>query len=431
MITITRGNSYSKLNGLNRDQEKAVSKALSYTVGGSSAFFGRDYARQTSLLSKTGEFPSGLLIRVLMELVKYGVTIDDTRFKPLQSPHHMVLSGKAYPWQDLAVETAIRTESGIITAPTGTGKSRCMAMLIAKLGMKTLVVVPSLEIRRQLQQTFKEFRLKNVRVENIDSTTLNHFKDFDCLIIDEAHHTASKTYRKLNKKMWNGIYYRFFFTATPFRNDSEEQLLFESIAGRIIYKLDYIEAIEKGYIVPVEAYYLDIPKQATDAVSYREVYNELVVNHSLRNETIAELLLTLNSVEKSTLCLVREVKHGQILSGITGLPFVSGIDDDSRDYIRQFNSGEIKVLIGTTGILGEGIDTKPCEYVVIAGLGKAKSQLMQQVGRGVRTFPGKESAKIILIQDRSHKFLSRHFKAQSAILQEEYGVLPVKLGVNK
>ena len=135
----------------------------------------------------------------------------------------------------------------------------------------------------------------------------------------------------------------------------------------------------------------------------------------------------LGRLDKPTLCLVREVIHGKILSDLTGYPFVSGEDDESRDYIRQFNAGEIKTLIGTTGILGEGVDTKPCEYVVIAGLGKAKSQFMQAVGRAVRTYPGKESAKVIIFNDRSHKYLIRHYNEQSRILLDEYGIKPVKL----
>jgi superfamily II DNA or RNA helicase len=109
---------------------------------------------------------------------------------------------------------------------------------------------------------------------------------------------------------------------------------------------------------------------------------------------------------------------------MTGIPFANGQDEESRDFIRQFNSGGIKALIGTTGVLGEGVDTKPCEIVIIACLGKAKSAFMQQVGRAVRTYPGKESAKVVIIKDASHKFLSRHYAAQVAILKEEYGVTP-------
>jgi superfamily II DNA or RNA helicase len=54
---------------------------------------------------------------------------------------------------------------------------------------------------------------------------------------------------------------------------------------------------------------------------------------------------------------------------------------------------------------------------------------MQQCGRGFRRYEDKESCKIILIKDSSHKWTKQHFKAQCKILEEEYGVIPLKINV--
>lgn len=428
VITITIDNSYSKIEGLTPSQEKELRSLLSYTINAQSAYFGRGYVRKKSLLSKRREFPTGLLRRLNSFLIpthKGPFRIIDKRHRPRANGISALT--KAYDWQIAAVLKALDARRGIISAPTGTGKSRVISLISQEINLRTLVVVPSLEIKKQLGEAVKG--LKNVSVENIDNPRLKDMTDFDVLIIDEAHHVAAKTYQKLNKTAWTKIYYRFFLTATPFRNDTEEQLLFESIAGEVIYKLDYQTAIKEGYIVPIEPYYLEIPKQPTDAYTYREVYNELVINHEARNREIGNILLRLQDGLASTLCLVKEVQHGRILSDLTGVPFACGEDEYSRQYISQFKQGKIPVLIGTTGILGEGVDTKPCEYIVIAGLGKAKSHFMQQVGRAVRKYPGKESAKVILIKDRSHRFLMRHFNEQKKILLDEYGVVPVKLEI--
>ena len=330
---------------------------------------------------------------------------------------------KPYPDQIKAVESAIKYHRGIIAMPTGTGKSFVIKLIVKALNLKALIIVPSLEIKKQLSA-----ELKNTKavVKNIDDTSLKNDTNYDVLIIDEGHHTAARTYQKLNKTAWNNIYYRFFMTATPFRNDTEETLLFEAICGRLIFKLSYLDAVKKGYIAPVDAYVLNIPKKTTEGYTYREVYNDLVVNNNERNMMIGALI---GRLDKPTLCLVKEVWHGKLLSELTGCPFVSGEDQESRDYIRQFNSGGITKLIGTTGVLGEGVDTKPAEYIIIAGGGKAKSQFMQAVGRGVRVYPGKESAKIILIKDKSHRFLLTHYKAQAIIMKEEYGVTPMEINL--
>lgn len=423
MVNLVIDNSYSQITGLSAKEEKDLRTALSYVVGGSSAHFSGFGVKRRSLLDKKGFFPTGLLYRVVSHFSAKKCDAVDLRIKPQTNRTSGVTIG--YPWQIEAEIIARRCMRGIISAPTGSGKSRVISLIAQNLGVKTLVVVPSLEIKKQLADTLKE--LKNVTVLNIDSKELQTATEYDCLIIDEAHHVAARTYQKLNKTTWKGIYYRFFLTATPFRNDTEETLLFESIAGSLIYQLTYPEAIKNNYIVPVESYYLESPKQDNDCYSWSQVYNQLIVNNTPRNTLICGLLARLHSAQKPTLCLVKEVAHGQILADMTGLPFVSGADDDSRKHIKQFNAGNIKVLIATTGIMGEGIDSKPCEYVIVAGLGKAKSQFMQQVGRAVRTYPGKETAKVVLVKDKSHKFTLRHYNAQVKILKEEYGCKPMKL----
>lgn len=426
MIIIEIDNSYSQIKGLSATQHKALAAALSYTVGDHFSTYG---PTKRTLLGRKGEFPSGLLSRVAETLKTEPLFYDDKRKQPPLSPSVPALDFQRpplYKSQADAYRSAMRHGKGVISMPTGTGKSRVIELLAQGLGVKTLVIVPSLEIKKQLQGQLKG--QDNITVQNIDSKALQTNKvAYDCLIIDEAHHVAAKTYQKLNKTAWTGIYYRFFLTATPFRNKKDEMLLFEAIAGPVIYQLSYKQSIKDKYIVPVEAYYYQLPKVQTDAYTWAQVYSELVVNNKVRNETICLTLLRLSKAEVSTLCLVKEVKHGQILSEMSGLPFVSGQDEDSRDYIHQFNSGEIKTLIATTGVMGEGVDSKPCEYVIIAGLGKAKSQFMQQIGRSVRTYPGKESAKVILFKDTSHRFLSRHYRAQCAILKEEYGIEPLKV----
>jgi len=425
MITLAIDNSYSRITGLNPKEEKSLRNLLSYNTG---SYFDGYGLRRKTLLTKKGEFPTGLLSKVILTFPK--AVIKDNRIRPKEF-NYKVCNFEPYDEQLLARRAAVKAERGIISMPTGSGKSLVIALIAGRLNVKTLVVVPSLEIRKQLSETILSALGPNhkVSVENIDSPALNKIKGFDCLIIDEAHHIAANTYHKLNKTMWKDIYYRFFLTATPFRNNTDEMMLFEAIAGQVIYQLDFKTAVSQGYIMPVEGYYIESPKQPTEAYTYAQVYKELVVNNTPKNFLICDLLTRLHSSGKSTLCLVKEVAHGKKLADITGLPFISGEDESSRSFIRQFNNGGITAVIATTGMLGEGIDTKPCEYVIIAGGGKAKSQFMQQVGRAVRKYEGKESAKIILIKDKSHKYLMRHFNAQKKILVDEYSTTMLELSL--
>lgn len=432
MIEIIYDNSYSQIKGLNTGEFCRLRKILSYKTSSSAAYYSGGFRRTKYLLDSKGFFPSGLIHKVKEFVTELQYTIIDNRIKPLSRHVPIIMKPPMivpYKAQLKALDAAVEHEKGCISIPTGGGKSLVIALIASRLNVKTLVVVPTLEIKNQFKETlsrsFKDASF--ITVENIDSKRLKNLNNFDCLIIDEAHHSAAKTYRSLNKIAWTDIYYRFFLTATPFRNVSEEQILFESIAGEVIYQLSYKDAVKEGYIVPVEAFYIDLPKRQVKGYTWAQVYNELVVNNESRNETIAYALLKLQQAGKSTLCLVKEIQHGLKLSKMTAVEFVNGQDISSRPYIAAFNQKAINALIGTTGILGEGIDTRSAEYIIIAGLGKAKSAIMQQIGRAVRKYPGKKSAKIILFRDSSHKWTLSHFNTQKKILLDEYGIKPLKL----
>lgn len=428
LVTVELNNSYSQIRGLDSSRFLELKKILSYEMNPEAAFFSKNRFNTTRyLIDNKGFFPTGLSERVFKYLNANSVNFThiERRVKPKPLDIEYPASKfKLYEDQEIAVALAVNANRGTISMPTGTGKSCVIANIIRELKVKFLVVVPSLEIKKQLTESLlKDLgTLKYVLIENIDSKQLKKANDCAGLIIDEAHHVAAKTYRKLNKQYWGGLFYRFFLTATPYRNKSEEQILFESLAGKLIFSLSYKEAIQKKYIVPIEAFCINVEPIKNDYYTWHEVYDKLVVNNHLRNHQIAQVLFDLLSAGRSTLCLVKEIEHGTTLSSITGIPFVNGQDDSSRELIQKFNAGEISALIGTTGVIGEGIDTRPAEYIIITGLGKAKSAFLQQIGRGVRNYPGKESCKVVLFRDVSHKFCLRHYREQCKILRDEFSI---------
>jgi superfamily II DNA or RNA helicase len=266
---------------------------------------------------------------------------------------------------------------------------------------------------------------------NVDSIKIGDKTKYDIVIIDEFHHSAAKTYRKLNEKNWSNIYYRFGLTATPFRSKDTERLLLESVLSKVIYEVPYEVCVQKGYIVPLEVFYVSLHSRKIkgNQNSWPAMYKELVTNCEPRNTIIQELLLKFHANKVPTICLVKEISHGESLSCDGAFNFVSG-QNDERHLIDDFCEGKINTLIGTEGVLGEGIDTKPAEVIIIAGLGKSKNRLMQSIGRGFRRYPGKESCKVIIFKDSSHKWAINHFKEQCKVIKEQYGVIPVEIKVD-
>lgn len=434
MVKLVINNSVCNISGLNPKQFKELSNILSYEIDSNVAYHSHSWNTKRTLLGKRGDFPTGLLIYVNNYLKSQGLTYQewDNRKRPIGQLGMFIFTSAITPYleQIEAVEAALNYDRGTLSIVTAGGKTLTMALLVNRLQVKTLIVVPNLGLKHQLQESFKKWfgNLENITIENIDSPTLLKPDSYDLLIIDEAHHCAAKTYRKLNAKLWNEIYYRFYFTATFGRSKDEEQLLLESVTGQVIYKLDYKKAVAKKYITPIEAYYIEVSQQKVEGYTWREVYSELVVNNDIRNGIIEGILMRLQLEGKSTLCLVKEIAHGNKLKTYYA-PFVKGENEDNTEVIDSFNSRNTKVLIGTTGVLGEGIDTRPAEYIIIAGLGKSKNQFMQNVGRGLRKYVGKDTCKIIIFKDTSHKWSLQHFKMQVKYLEEAYGVKPVKLEI--
>lgn len=436
MIRVDVYNSESLITGLTAGEHKELSDLMSYTLDPQAAYFSGSWRNKRTLLSKRGEFPTGLLYIAgeYIEGSEFECVDHRTLPKPRPGLFNLSLPYTPYPEQEAAAEAARRFKRGVIVAPTGLGKSAIAALTINRVQVPTLIVVPNLELKRQLTEdlrfafgrdrvgSYKEQR--DIAVENVDGLSAKDpVTRYDCVIIDEFHHSAAKTYRDLNKKAWKNVYYRIGLTATPFRSNDNERLLLESVLADVIYRVEYKDAVAKGYIVPVEAYYVDVPKQEVKGYTWREVYSELVVNNAALNNTIADLIGALSPVP--TLCLVKEVQQGaRIAYNLpTGVAFVKGENDDNRQTILEFNLGERTSVLGTVGVLGEGVDSKPAEYIIIAGLGKSKNAFMQQVGRGVRRYKDKQSCKVILFKDPSHKWTKAHFAAQCKILKEEYGVI--------
>jgi superfamily II DNA or RNA helicase len=204
----------------------------------------------------------------------------------------------------------------------------------------------------------------------------------------------------------------------------------EQITGQVIYRLSHRKAVEAGLIVPVEAFYVDLPRVPVEGCSWREVYDELVVHREDRNQMIARVVDSFVEAGVSTICLVKEIEQGVAICDALATDdwaFAQGVNPDNADILRRFNAQELRGLVGTTGVIGEGVDTKPAACVVIAGLGRSPVQFRQMVGRGSRKFPGKKVCWVIIFRDPSHKWTLKHFCAQRKILRGEYGAEPSKL----
>lgn len=390
---------------------------------------------------KTKRFPTGILSQVYKHVFEKHQPVEiqlvDARKKPekyLFLPMNKNLPPMRY-YQVDCLNMVPKSERGTFDLATGTGKSRLFTEVIAKVGVNSLVIVPTRLLVRQtvknLQLAFgkkyigthKDPKIKPITVmtyQSLSKLDEEFFKKFDMLILDESHHAASKSYLNSNKNHWNHIYYRYYFSGTPFRNDGAD-LELQGIIGDILYSYSAAKAIKDGFLVPPYFFIYNVPNPpdfSVRALEYQDEYKKYISASALRNRMIMETTRSLQSANKQILLLVEHIEHGETLRNIIPQStFIHGTTKDNGDMIEQFERGEVKTLIATSGILGEGIDISNIDILVLAGGMKAESQTIQKIGRMLRLREGKNKAIVIDYMDGNTKTLIKHSKARIKVFE--------------
>lgn len=237
---------------------------------------------------------------------------------------------------------------------------------------------------------------EEVVIASIMSLThrLNKFKpdDFDLIIIDEAHHAAAKSYKKILE------YFRprliLGFTATPNRGD---KVRLDDVFQKIIFQKDLKWAIKNKYLTDIYCMRVnigyDISGVAKRMGDFAPSELEEALDTDVLNKAIAEAY---NKYAKGqTLIFATSVKHCEdIAKEIPGAVAVTAETKNREELIKKFTNREIPVLVNCM-IFTEGTDMPLVETVMIARPTQNSSLYTQMVGRGLRLYPGKE--KLVLI----------------------------------
>jgi superfamily II DNA or RNA helicase len=397
-----------------------------------------DAQRKISLL-RSNEFPSGLLPRTLDWLIerKLEYKLVDKRVEPKKNS--VKLQTKV-PFPDLrhyqkaAIKKLIDDGRGVVVLPTGTGKTVTAAKMLWSLGVKTLIVTPSKSITDMMEQVMTKFfgsgsvevlntktvKLKKaISVCNIQSLVKiapGVFKDVDCVVIDEFHHSAAETYQEVNLNHLKNVFYRIGLTATNFRNDGADIAL-EGVLSEVLYEYPVQTAIEEGYLTKPRFEIVPMPMELS-ASNYQKAYKEGIVLNEQRNHTIAEIAS--EHKNQKMLILVQHKEHGEKLKElIQWADFIHGEekDDVRQKMLKDFETGKLNCLIGTS-VIGEGVDLPSAEVLIMAGGGKARSQIIQNIGRVLRIKPGKKEALIYDFDDQDDGYLQDHSEARQEIYTE-------------
>lgn len=428
------------------------------------------------VLESGGEyyFPSGLLSIVIGELnllkIPYAVkTIDvDVCREDIPDISEELLDGiRLRKYQLEAIEAAFISKRGLLSLPTGAGKSEIM-IAISKLLYEgegnILVCVPTATL---LHQTYDRMVERGIPADSISkygdgnkidiskrivistvSTAYKRltddefsiwYKDLKCIILDEAQHGACRTWYTLIDAVCPE--YIIGVSAEPFYGDDDHvvrDLILRGTVGPVLYRVPLNYLIDKGYLS--KPYVIAIDSQYPPGgniyrvMDWHTVNKSGIINNKLRNKSICEISRVLIDMKKNPLILVQQISHGQTLAklisecgykvaimtgGLKVSIYVEGREvdtyKDSDNQVKDdFQKGVYDVLIGTS-VLDEGADIPALSSVILAGGSKSKLRLIQRIGRGLRKKEGDNTTFIIDFQDRFSIVLHSHHKKRKQL----------------
>ncbi len=357
--------------------------------------------------------------------------------EPVPEPH--VIQQEALT----ALETT-RAEgscSGLVVMATGLGKTWLAAFDVVRMqSRRVLFVAHREEILRQAKATFRRilprarlgFYAGGQRESHADvlfasiqtlgrSTHLERFaaSAFDYIVVDEFHHAAAKTYRRLIDHFSPD--FLLGLTATPERTDGGSLL---ALCGEnLVYRCDLFEGIRRAPDRLVPFHYYGVP----DEVDYEGIpwrsrrFDPEKLERALATAARAENALAQwrKRAGTRTLGFCCSMAHADFMAshfsdaGVRAVAVHSGASSAPRaTSLEGLAAGEIDVLFAVD-ILNEGVDLPNVDTVLMLRPTLSRIIFLQQLGRGLRSSPGKGFLTVV-------DYIGNHrsFKLKPSVLLE-------------
>lgn len=383
--------------------------------------------------------PRGCLeaVRELFFKHEIALTISDRRVRGHRCS--FTFFGSLRNEQKAAVDALSNYECGILSAPTGFGKTVIGAALIARKQMATLVIVHTKPLLEQWRTRLGSFLLdggksvepgilgggENSLGGRVDIAIINslaqkehirHVTDYGMVIVDECHHVAAVSYERVIQAVC--ATYVYGLTATPIRYDGHHEIMFMQ-CGPIRYQVDQARwAEDRGLLGRV------IPRFSSFRCDHKNmdiqhIYEKLTLDAS-RNALIVQDIKKHLEQGRSILVLSTRLEQLKLLEAelarfsiralvMTGSQSAK-VKRQVASYLLEIKESEAPALILSTGkYIGEGFDFPLLDTLVLAAPIAWKGNVIQYTGRVSRSHSGKTDILVLDYVDFKIPVLMRMF----------------------
>jgi len=350
---------------------------------------------------------------------------------------------------------------GVVVLPVAAGKTVVALKAIEELAVKTLVLVPTIDLMHQWFENIVKLlsippskvglfgggkrEVNEVTIMTYDSASANLENMptyFGLVVADECHHAVSPSYRRALENITAP--YRLGLTATPYRSDGLHKY-YERVLGPIVFSLESSVLQSRGYLarhreeriyvaLPEDEYreyrrlmkiYLDFCKKAFPNVKNPKERFRRVLELASKSQEAREALRAKHRARKIALSseakirVVEELlnkyrsekvlifsRYTDIVREISRRFLIPRIlhdtpEDERKEYLKLFREGKVRVL-ATAMALDEGVDVPDASVaIVISGTGSHR-EYVQRLGRILRP-KDREAVLIEIITKRTEE----------------------------
>ena len=413
--------------------------------------------------------------RILSQLRAHDLPYEDTaRAFTTHRPFAPQKTLEPYTYQTEAVDAwHANGERGVISLPTGAGKTFIALLLIAEMQRPTLVHVPTLDLMVQWASVLGEHfgeeiglyggghhELRDLTVTTYQSAVIHalHYGNrFGFAIFDECHHLPGEQYQYA--AISSIAPFRLGLTATPERVDGKESRLYtlvgeccyearvQELSGKTLSEYRVVTiAVEMADTERVQyeharRIYLDFLKQARINMGTPRGWHTFLWKTAQTEAGRAAFKAYLTQKQLSFASTTKQEWVWKLIQRHRGdriLIFTQDNDTayqigtrfflpvlthqtklkERHDFLNRFRDGTYAILV-TSKVLNEGVDVPEANVgIIVSGSGSVREHV-QRLGRILRKQAGKQAVLYELISKQTGEhFVNKRRRQHNAYAKQ-------------
>ena len=288
----------------------------------------------------------------------------------------------------------------IVQSPPRTGKTVVMSEIARRATVKNrrvLFLIHRKEVLEQANATFKEQGVDfDLLTSGMVQTLTRRVDKLDAphiILVDEAHHALSKSYRRILDKFKDA--YVLLFTATPVRLGREQ---LDQVADDIVLGKSIKELTAAGFLAPFRYYQppagfnqSELKLSSTGDYTNKSITSALqsclygdLVSHYKRLAAGKQAVCYCHSIDAAKHAAAEFNKNGIAAAEVDGTTPRSERDE----LVKKFRDGAIKVMVNVN-LFTEGVDLPDVDAVILARPTSSLSLYLQFAMRCLNPRAGK------------------------------------------